>query len=171
MVIIVTGGVGAGKTTVCSKLISVVRNKGITCGGILTYKAIDKSITIEDIQSGEKETLASISKSRVGPRTPRYFFNQKGIDFGIKAIERGTSAEILVIDEVGQLELGGEGFTNVFELINSEKVQDCIIVIRSALLTAFQTQFDTPPLIFETTINNRDKLPFEIASVLLEKLR
>ena len=76
-----------------------------------------------------------------------------------------------MIDEVGQLELGGEGFTNVFELIKSEKVQDCIIVIRSGLLTAFQPQFDTPPLIFETTINNRDKLPFEIASVLLEKLR
>ena len=89
MVIIVTGGIGAGKTTVCSKLISVVRNKGITCGGILTCKAIDKSITIEDIQSGEKETLASISKSRVGPRTPRYFFNPKGIAFGIQSIEKG----------------------------------------------------------------------------------
>ena len=171
MVIIVTGGIGAGKTTVCSKLINVVRNKGFTCGGILTYKAIDKSIAIEDIQSGEKETLASSNKARGGPRTPGYLFNPKGIGFGIKAIAKGTSAEILVIDEVGQLELGGEGFTNVFELIKSEKIQDCIIVIRSALLTAFQPQFYTPPLIFETTINNRDKLPFEIASVLLEKLR
>jgi len=171
MVIIVTGGIGAGKTTVCSKLISIVRNKGFTCGGILTCKAIDKSITIEDIQSGEKETLASIKKSRGGPHTPGYFFNPKGIGFGIKAIEKGASAEILVIDEVGQLELVGEGFTNVFELIKSGKVQDCIIVIRSALLVAFQPRFDTPPLIFETTINNRDKLPFEIASVLLEKLR
>ena len=103
--------------------------------------------------------------------SPRYFFNPKGIDFGIKAIEKGASAEIFVIDEIGQLELGGEGFTNVFKLIKSGKVQDCIIVIRSALLTAFRSQFDTPPLIFETTINNRDKLPLEIASVLLEKLR
>ena len=53
MVIIVTGAIGIGKTTVCRKLIEIVRNRGYTCGGILTYKAPDKGIIIEDIQSGE----------------------------------------------------------------------------------------------------------------------
>jgi len=86
MVIVVTGTIGIGKTTVCRKLIEIARNQGYTCGGILTDKAADNSITIEDIQSGERKTLASIDDVYHGPRTAKYFFNSKGIDFGIQAI-------------------------------------------------------------------------------------
>lgn len=51
-----------------------------------TYKAPDNSIIVEDVQSGEKEILASIDSIYQGPRTAKYYFNSKGIDFGIKAI-------------------------------------------------------------------------------------
>ncbi len=170
MVIIVTGEIGIGKTTVCQRLIELVRNQGYTCGGILTYKTADKGIIIEDIQSGEKETLASINNVYHGPRTAKYFFNPKGIDFGIQAIDRGTSAAILVVDEIGHLELSGEGFANVCELIKAGKVKDCILVIRKELLSAFLAQLPTTPLVFETTINNRNQLPQEIGSSLIATL-
>lgn len=171
MNIIVTGNVGIGKTTVCRKLIEIVRNQGYTCGGILTYKAADKGIIIEDIQSGEKETLASINNVYHGPRTARYSFNPKGIDFGIQAVDKGTSAAILVVDEIGHLELRAEGFAKVLELIKASKVKDCILVIRSELLPAFLSQLPTTPLVFKTTVNSRNQLPQEIGSVLLKKLR
>jgi len=168
--IIVTGAVGIGKTTVCRKLIEIVRNRGYTCGGILTYKAADKGIIIEDIQSGEKETLASINNVYHGPRTARYFFNLEGIDFGVRAIEKGTSAAILVVDEIGQLELRGEGFSRVLELIKADKVKYCVLVIREELLPAFLSKLPTKPLIFETTRQSRGLLPHEISSALFEKL-
>jgi len=171
MVIIVTGAIGIGKTTVCRKIIEIVRNRGYTCGGILTYKAADKGIIIEDIQSGEKETLASINNVYHGARTAKYFFNPKGIDFGIQAVDKGTSAAILVVDEIGHLELRAEGFAKVLELIKADKVKDCVLVIRRELLPAFLPQLSTTPLVFETTINSRNQLPREIGSVLLEKLR
>ena len=168
MVIIVTGAKGIGKTTVCRKLIKLVRNRGYACGGILTYKAADKGITIEDIQSGEKETLASINNVYHGPRTAKYFFKPEGIDFGIQAIDKGTSAAILVVDEIGHLELRGEGFVKVRELIKAGKVKDCILVIRKELLPAFLPQLPTTPLVFETTINNRNQLPQEIVKLILK---
>ena len=171
MVIIVTGTIGIGKTTVCRKLIEIARNQGYTCGGILTDKAADNGITIENIQSGEKETLASIDDVYHGPRTAKYFFNSKGIDFGIQAIDKGISSAILLIDEIGQLELRGEGFAGVPELIKAGKVKQCILVIRKELLPAFLPQLPTAPLVFETTIDNRHQLPQEIGLVLLEKLR
>jgi len=171
MVIVVTGAIGIGKTTVCRKLIEIVRNQGYTCGGILTYKAADKGIIIEDIQSGEKETLASINDVYHGPRTAKYSFNPKGIDFGIQAVEKGTSAAILVVDEIGHLEIRGAGFAKVLELIKAGKVKDCVLVIRRELLPAFLSQLDTMLLVFETTMNNRNQLPQEIGSVLFEKLR
>lgn len=171
MVIVVTGAIGIGKTTVCRKLIGIVRNQGYTCGGILTYKAADKGIIIEDIQSGEKEALASINNVYYGPRTAKYFFNPKGIDFGIKAVNAGASATILLIDEIGHLEVSGGGFANVLKLIKGGRIENCILVVCRGLLLTFQPRLGTMPLVFETTINNRNQLPQEIGSVLLEKLR
>jgi len=166
MVIIVTGAIGIGKTTVCRKLIGILQNKGYTCGGILTYKAADKGITIEDIQSGETKTLASINNLYHGPRTAKYSFNPKAIDFGIQAIDKGASSTILLVDEIGHLELRGEGFVKALELIKSGAVKKSILVIRKELLSVFLAQLDTQLSIYETTINNRDELPQKIYSSL-----
>ena len=171
MVIIVTGAIGIGKTTVCQKLIELIRNQGYTCGGILTYKAADKGIIIEDIQSGEKETLAGINNVYHGPHIGKYSFNPDGIDFGIKAVGKGTSTAVLIVDEIGHLELRAEGFAEILELIKAGKIKDCILVIRRELLPAFLLQLPATPLIFEATINSRNQLPQEIGSILLEKWR
>ena len=171
MVIIVTGTIGIGKTTVCRKLVEILRNKGYTCGGILTSKAADKGIIIEDIQSGEKETLASINTVYHGPRTAKYFFNPNGINFGIRAIDKGTSATILIVDEIGHLELRGKGFVKTPELIKAGKVKNCLLVIRKELLPAFLPQLPAKPLVFETTINNRNQLPRKIGLVLFDNLQ
>lgn len=166
MVIIVTGAIGIGKTTVCRNLIDLVRNQGYTCSGILTYKAADKGIIIEDIQSGKTQTLASTDNVYHGPRTAKYFFNPKGIDFGIQAIDKGTSAAILLVDEIGHLELEGAGFVKALELIKAGKFKASILVIRKELLPALLSRLPAIPLVFETTINNRDELPTKICSFL-----
>ena len=171
MVIIVTGAIGVGKTTVCRKLVRLIRKEGLIPGGVLTYKAADEGIIIEDIGSGETETLTSINNEYHGPRTPKYSFNPEGIVFGIRAIDRGVSAEVLVVDEIGHLELRGEGFVRVLELLKADEVKDCVLVIREELLPAFLPQLPAHPLVFETTIDNRNQLPQKISSVLLKKLR
>ena len=170
MVVIVTGDIGIGKTTVCHRLIEIMRNQGYNCGGVLTYKSADKGITIESILSGETETLASINDAYDGPRTPRYYFNAEGIAFGIGEIEKAISSSLLIVDEIGPLELRGEGFTNVIELINTGKVKNSLVVIRKELLSAFSPQLNTELSIFEITLDNRDRLPEEIGRLLIEEL-
>lgn len=170
MVVIVTGAIGVGKTTVCRKLVELLKNRGYTCGGILTCKTADKSLIVEDIQSGQKETLGSINNVYDGPRTDRYFFNPKGISFGIQAIDKGTCAEVLVVDEIGHLELRGEGFVKVVELIRTVKVRNCVLVIRKELLSTFLSQLNIEPCIFHTTLSRRNRLPQEIEALMTEKL-
>jgi len=65
--IIVTGTVGIGKTTVCEKVIQMAKSRGYSCGGIFTPKVPDESIIIVDVQTGERETLASIDNTFQGP--------------------------------------------------------------------------------------------------------
>lgn len=168
MVVIVTGAIGIGKSTVCWKLVEILRNQGYTCSGILTYKSADENILIEDIQSGKKDILASSNSAYQGPRTARYSFNPKGIDFGIQAIDKGTTAAFLVVDEIGYLELRGEGFVKILELIKASKVNNCILVIRRELLSAFLPQLPVARLVFEATVDNRNQLPGDIVSVLFD---
>ena len=119
------------------------------------------------------EILASSSSTTYdGPRTPRYSFNPTGIDFGIKAIDKGAVTDVLIVDEVGQLELAGEGFASRLELIKADRVRNTVLVVRTELLSDFLLKLEVPtPIIFETTINNRNQLPSEIKAVLTEKLR
>ena len=166
MIVVISGALRAGKTTVCRKLIQIARNHGYACGGILSYQAPDRDIRIEDIQSGATERLASVNDIYDGPRTQRYCFNPEGIEFGNQAIDRGISAAILVIDEIGHLELSGEGFASALGLIKAGSVRNCILVIRSELLGAFLPQLPNA-LVFSVTMDNRERLAYEISSVLL----
>ena len=166
MNIIVTGTVGVGKTTVCEKVIQTAKSLGYSCGGIITYKAQNEDIIIEDVKTGETKALASVSNIYQGPRTAKYFFNPEGIDFGIEAIDRGIASDILLVDELGRLELAGQGFARVIEQVAAGKVRNCIIVIRKELLSAFLPQLGATTAVFETAVDNRNQLPREIGLVL-----
>ena len=166
MVIIVTGAIGIGKTTVCEKVVRIARSQGHSCGGVIARKARNEDIVIEDIQTGETRVLASTGGIYQGPRTAKYSFNPEGIYFGIQAIERGTSSNILLVDELGPLELRGQGFARIMEQIAAGKVKNCIVVIRKELLSAFLPLLGTVTSIFEITGDNRNELPGEIGLVL-----
>ena len=166
MVIIITGAIGIGKTTICEKVIEIARSQRYSCGGVIARESRNEDIIIEDIQTGETKVLASTSNIYQGPRTAKYSFNPDGITFGILAIDRGTTAEILVVDELGHLELRGQGFAGVVEQIAAGKVKNCILVIRKELLPAFLPRLSASTLIFETTLGNRNQLSGEIGLAL-----
>jgi nucleoside-triphosphatase THEP1 len=171
---IVSGEVGVGKTTVCEKIVEMAKRAGCTCGGILTPKVLNngvlKGIDVIDIESRQSKVLASVEDAYKGPRIGNYFFNPEGIKFGVEAIERGASSDLLLIDEIGYLELRGEGFVKGIELVGSEEVKNSILVIRKELLSAFLARLGTKLPIFEVTINNRDELPSKIYPFLSASL-
>jgi nucleoside-triphosphatase THEP1 len=164
MVIIITGAVGIGKTTVCKKALEIACNSGYSCGGIITHKMPEETLSIMDIRSGEMATLAIPGDRFGGPLTPKFTFDPRGIDFGIQAIEKGISEDILFVDEIGIIETMGEGFIKAFDIVNQRITKTSILVIREELLEYLLPGLDDDPLIFETTVENRDQLPFNIFS-------
>ena len=166
MNIVVTGKVGTGKTTVCEKVVKVARSYGYSCGGILAYKDLDGGIIVIDVQTDERQALASLDNIYDGPRTAKYFFNPGAIEFGIRAIERGAGSDILFVDEIGHLESGGGGFIRALDLIGTGRVKNSILVIRQGLLSVFSPRLDSKSLILETTRKNRNELPEKICSLL-----
>jgi len=167
MLIIITGATGIGKTTVCEKVVKIIRSSGYSCGGILTHKAAHESLIALDIQTGERLILASNDNTFDGPRTPRYSFNPEAIKFGIRAINKAIDSDVLIIDELGHLELAGEGFAKGLELVKTGRAKNSILVIRKELLPAFLAQLGDNPAIFEITVSTRERLPYKICSSLV----
>jgi len=165
MHIILTGKTGIGKTTVCEKVIAMAEHHGHSCGGFLTAKC-ERGIIITDIRTGEKKPLAGLTDIYGGPRTWRYFFNPEGIEFGNRALSGGVTSEILFVDEIGHLELRGEGFAGAIEMVGTESVRNSIVVIRKKLLPEFLPRLCRGITVIETTRSNRDTLPQKIYNLL-----
>lgn len=164
--IVITGEVGVGKTTVCRRVVARLNRQGYTCGGILTPKADDGGIIVIDLQTGQEARLASLHFPYPGPRMGKYFFNPDGITFGQEAIRRGTSSDVLLVDEIGPLELSGKGFSQTLEPVRAGRLENCILVVRKGLLGEFLTYWGGDVALFETTTGNRDELPQQVVSAL-----
>lgn len=131
---IVTGKVHSGKTTKLFRFIH--ENENID--GILAPIVNDKrrlyhisTKTIKDLEVDEKsEKTISIGK---------YYFLNESFDWANQLLIEGfhSSVDSLIIDEIGKLELKGEGLhksvAEIFKNINSTN-KKLIIVIRDYLL-------------------------------------
>ncbi len=169
MNVIVTGDVCAGKTTVCNKVIDALRKSGFSCGGIITLKIPNDSLAVMDIQSGEAVTLAIPGDKYGGPLVPKFTFDPEGIAFGLRAIENGTLADILFVDEIGLIEAMGEGFIRALDIINQNKGKPSIIVIREEMVEYLVPGFHDEPILFNTSGQNRNSLPADIISLIRKK--
>jgi iron complex transport system ATP-binding protein len=166
MNIIVTGSIGVGKTTICKKVIDIVRRKRYICGGVITLKSPDENLILQNVRTGETRILASTKDIYPGPRTSKYCFNPEAFDFGNEAIDGSISSDITIVDELGYLELQGQGFSRVIEQVTAGTFKHCILVIRSDLLSSYLSRLGVETTVFETAFDNRDRLPEKICLAL-----
>jgi len=165
-IIVVTGQIGVGKSTVCGKIVQMAKSKGDTCGGFLNYKSQDGKIIIEDAGSGDYTIFASLKPEYSGLSTGKFYFNPAGFDFGFKVLKEGLTRDLVFIDELGRLEVKGEGFAGVFSLLAENEFNRAVVIIRKELLTELVPRFHLQPTIFEVTLENRDRAAEEIIEVL-----
>ncbi len=166
MIAIVSGEKGAGKSTVCRALIRLARSAGASCGGVITSRAPEGSLIAEDVQTGARELLASLTPGPNGPSTERYFFSAAGIDFSNHAIAQAQDSDILFVDELGWLELRNEGFSTAVDIISAGRAKNAVLVIRRELLDKFLPRLGGSPAVFHVTAGNRTRLPDQIWSSL-----
>lgn len=174
--IVVTGKRGAGKSTVCERAYRVLRAEGWRCGGILTRKVRDslgnmQGIEILDLWQDPPEArplAVTHPAGGDGPRIGPYRFLEAGLAFGRKAVARGfAEAEVLFGDELGYLELQGDGFDVLFDVLAAEAGPSVAVVVRSDLLG--ETLNRLPGLriqVLEVTRSNRDHAPLDLSRML-----
>jgi nucleoside-triphosphatase len=147
--LLVIGEPGSGKTNWCKGYIDRRRKSGSTVGGILCPAIVRQQQRVGsnaiDLLTDREIPFARLSRCRCfteGELVGGYTISKDGILFACAAIKRAVESrcDLVVIDEVGPLELRGSGLMPVVESALASAI-NVLIVVRSSLKEALQRHF------------------------------
>ncbi len=172
----ITGLPGAGKTHALMKVIEMLESEEIEIGGMITQSIIEDKkrvgFRIIDWKTKKTAVLAHIdinSKFKVG----RFGVDLNALEeVGVSSLKNAAEeADVVVIDEVGRMEVESESFV--------ETVEDALDLEKSIILTLHKKSRN--PLlqdirrrddvrILEVTPINRNLLPYKIMKLMKGEL-
>ncbi len=235
---VITGGRGAGKSTLCARVVEAARRRDLSVAGVLTER--DAAAPVEsseeatamresppagpaalrgaaggqrylvDLGTGERMALGRVSTANeraaadggaapnlhvaadghVAPDgrmaaeeramaddtvsapggdklTPGFRFDPEVFERGAQALAHATPCDLLVVDELGPIELlGGRGWANALEILPLGDFGAALVVCRPELLEALETKLGVVPpdrkTVVVVTEENRDTLAGEL---------
>ncbi|MDD1736660.1 MAG: NTPase [Methanothrix sp.] len=167
--IAVTGPPGIGKSTVVAGVVQKMTSApGWRVGGVLArdkrYK--DRRIGFEllDLASGTVGVLADETGS--GPQLGKYRVHPEDLDgIGAAAVENALKCDLIVVDEVGPMELSSRKFVSAVEMaIASSKPM--LVVLHEWSNHRLAKKIRSTFQVIAVSRENRDSLVEEIARAL-----
>ncbi len=141
--LILSGKIGAGKTRTASYLATALKQRGLAVGGVLSPRIVQDGetvgYTVRDLVTDEERPFAALTPP--GVRVGKFFIAEEGLTFACGAIEQAAAhAQVAFVDEVGWLELAGDGLASAVRvLLRSEACP--ILLVRSVLVDAVVRTF------------------------------
>lgn len=162
MRIAITGSPGVGKSTV---LRNVLKQLTCTYGGMVSadirVNGERVGFEIRDIATGKQGILAH--REGRGPRLGKYHVNIEDLNnMGVSAIKNAMSSELVVIDEIGPMELKSPEFIKaVEEVLNSGK--SMLVVLHQKSVHQIAERIRKEFEVYTVTPENRESIVAEIA--------
>jgi len=147
-VVIITGDVHQGKTTTAQKVISDLLDRNIKIGGFLSLAINDNGqrtgFNLFDIESSEQIELCSVVKDENRLRIGQYYFNNAAIEKGLKILNKDNliNKQLIVIDEIGPLELKDRGWSIAIDNITNNSYLPQLWVVRRSLVQAISRRWN-----------------------------
>ncbi len=168
----VTGRPGIGKTTLCEKVCSWLKSEGYKVSGFVT-REIRKSgrrvgFELVDLETGERTTLASLGRGRV--RVGRYSVHIEDLEEYLKGMMHRESGDVVVVDEVGPMELKSRVFVEFVEKVISEDKPALLTLHEKSnhpLLKALRNALK----VYRIDEKNRDSVADEVFREIVGKLK
>jgi nucleoside-triphosphatase len=125
-VLLITGAPGTGKTTVLTKTVNLLRERGFSVGGMLSREIREGGVRVGfeiiDLETQKRGWLANIKQSN-GPQVGKYRVNIDDLEaVGVQAmIHAAAASDIIAIDEIGPMELSSEKFKEVMHNLGRQQ--------------------------------------------------
>jgi nucleoside-triphosphatase THEP1 len=173
--IILTGNIGAGKTTCIQHLVEELLRENIKVSGIYSKRIIETGkITgydVVDIFSGKKQPFLRTSGSESQQRIGKFYIYSDGLKLGNKALNQNSfpHSEVIIIDEIGWLEIAGEGWHKSLQNVVQDFNKLLFLSVRKESIKEVIKEYKLKPeLILEVSeINCAELIPFIIKKTKL----
>jgi nucleoside-triphosphatase THEP1 len=163
MIVILSGPVHGGKTTLIQKSLSRWASRGLGFGGFLSVAVSHGSEGVEydflDIKDGRRlpflRRTGETEWEKIGP----YFFVPQTLEIARSLVLSADPAEVLIVDEVGPLELAHGGLWPALKSVIFRPEMKTLLVAREEILEdLFGLLGTTAPLIVDVCDPNAQKL-------------
>ncbi len=161
--VLLTGPREVGKTTLCLRTVTLAKNAGYSCAGLLTQREDDDRRVVVDVRTGDRRPLTASGPT--GVPVGRYLFDPDALAWGTDILARSTPCDLLVIDELGPLEMGGGGWAVGMDVLREGRFLLALVVVRPELVTEVLERFPDAWVV-EVTPENRDGLPAWLVGLL-----
>jgi len=171
-----TGPPGCGKTTAILKINNILKSSNVKIDGMYTeeIRASGRRVgfRVTRIATGESGVMAHVdfkSSYRIG----KYFVDIKTLEtIGVAGILNGLdSAEVVIIDEVGPMELYSNSFINAVRRLLSRDIPAILTVhYRASHPIVYDVKKTAGDRLITLNESNRDRIPYDVSREILETL-
>ncbi len=139
MVLVLSGPVHGGKTTYLKRRIPLWAVRGLACGGFLSPAVPGPhgvaGYDLLEIATGRRWPYLRTDGPAAGERVGPYVFVPETLERARAIIRRADGEGLLVIDEVGPLELEGGGLWPALDEALRRRAGTTLLVAREGILT------------------------------------
>lgn len=141
MIFILTGPIHSGKTTLLKKVVQELKEQKHRVDGFLSETVWEKEEIVGydlfDLKKDRAIPFIRRKGEKEWQKVGSYFFIPQSLAEAENIILSGKEADILVVDEVGPLELSGKGFWPVLKQVIFQPLNSYLLVTRKNILEDF----------------------------------
>lgn len=170
-VIIISGGVAQGKTTLLKQLIEILKSRSLKIGGFYAKRIMDNDETVAynlvNCDTGEVVKFLTIVPTENTKKIGKYYIYNEALETGHHWLQNQKGFDVMAIDEIGKLELRGRGWAKAFSGLLVQNTP-LIICARDIFVNETVAAFDLNNI---TEFKIGETSPAEMAEIIIKKLQ
>jgi len=172
-IFILTGKIAQGKTTKIQEIVADFKQKQIAIGGIYSPRVMENNLTIGydvvDISTSERTLFLRNEEHADLSKIGKYSIFPQGLSKGKNALtfSANVTNQLVIIDEVGKLELDNEGWASSLENLINHSTHHILLVVRDSFIEPVIQKWNLKnPIVFQTSENEHNHLSSTIINQL-----
>jgi nucleoside-triphosphatase THEP1 len=146
-IVVVTGPTGGGKTETVVTLADRLQSLGVPVSGFVQPGDFDEDrktgVRVRDVNTGAETALATLGERTEGDFGTRFLFREEGFQLGAEALSRTGPGAVVIVDELGPVELRGQGhMPAVRSALAVPDLQGAVLVVRRALVPSLLAELE-----------------------------